>query len=198
MLTPTPLPVQQQLDAKQRLLALAVGVAVGLATPLAALVPLGPTAASAQTKGPAKGSMPGPPQHLPLIAQWCLVSPHPTCIDLEVALTPQQQLWGLQRRAKLPPLRGMWFPTSTPTPLQFWMHLTPEPLDMLFISQQQVVAVVHQAKPCMELPCPSYGPAQAVDGVIELAGGEATRLHIGVGTPVLITPMPGPTTPSGR
>lgn len=144
------------------------------------------------------GTLAGPPQYLPLIAQWCLVSPQQVCIALEMASTAQQQMWGLQRRAKLPPLRGMWFPYAVPTPVQFWMHLTPEPLDMLFIRQQQVVAVVPGAKPCMQLPCPGYGPGQPVDGVIELAGGEAARLRIGVGTPVVITPMDSPLPPSGR
>ena len=157
---------------------------VGVGLQLAALAPM--------------GSLAGPPQHLPLIAQWCLLNPQTTCIDLEMARTAQQQMWGLQQRDKLPPLRGMWFPYAVPTPVQFWMHLTPEPLDMLFISQQQVVAVVAGAKPCMQLPCPSYGPGQPVDGVIELAAGEAARLGIGVGTPVVITPMPGPPPTSER
>ena len=151
-----------------------IRLAMGLT--LAAALPL---SAAAQTA----------PQQLPLSAQWCLAGQPQTCIDLEVARTPQQQSLGLQRRPPLPPLRGMWFPFAVPTPTRFWMHLTPEPLDMLFVSQQQVVAVVTEAKPCMHLPCRSYGPDVPVDGVIELAGGAAARLGIGVGTPVQIRPL---------
>ena len=133
-----------------------------------------------------------PPQTLPITAQWCLVSPQKTCIGLEVAKTPQQQLMGLQLRPKLPPLRGMLFPYQPPMAVKFWMHQTPEPLDMIFVSQQAVVAVYAQTKPCMRLPCRNYGPDQAVDGVIELAAGEAARLGIGVGTQVVISPMDTP------
>lgn len=132
-----------------------------------------------------------PPQQLPITAQWCL-SDRPRCIGLEVARTLQQQSFGLQRRPRLAPLRGMWFPYSTPTPVRFWMHLTPEPLDMLFVRDGRVLLVVTEARPCMHLPCPSYGPDTPVDGVLELAGGEAARLGIRVGTPVAITNLGRP------
>jgi uncharacterized membrane protein (UPF0127 family) len=137
----------------------------------------------------AEGQAARPPQQLPITAQWCL-SGQPVCIGLEVARTPQQQSFGLQRRPRLAPLRGMWFPYSTPTPVRFWMHLTPEPLDMLFVRDGRVVTVVAQARPFMHLPCPSYGPGTPVDGVVELAGGEAARLGLKAGTPVTITPLP--------
>jgi len=136
-----------------------------------------------------------PPQQLPISAAWCLTQTapaQPVCIGLEVARTPQQQLWGLQKRGRLPPLRGMWFPFQTPTPASFWMHLTPEPLDMLFVREGRVIAVVPQAQPCPRLPCRSYGPGVQVDGVVELAGGEANRLGITVGTPVTVTPLKTP------
>ena len=155
-----------------------------IATALA-LAGRGAMPATAQTK-PSQPNQ--PPQQLPLGAQWCLKTPT-QCIALEVARTPQQQSFGLQRRPRLAPLRGMWFPYSTPTPALFWMHLTPEPLDMIFVGEGRVVAVVAQAKPCMRLPCRSYGPGVPVDGVVELAGGEAARLGITPGTPVQITDL---------
>lgn len=146
-----------------------------------------------------------PPQTLPISAQWCLpqtsaalTTTTPACIGLEVARTAQQQSLGLQRRPKLPPLRGMWFPYSSPTPVKFWMHLTPEPLDMIFVRNQQVVAVVANATPCMRLPCRSYGPDTPVDGVVELAGGEAARLGIAVGTAAVILPLATPLPASPR
>jgi len=154
---------------------------------------------------PAGSQAAPPPQQLPITAQWCLpqtsaapTSSSPVCIGLEVARTAQQQSWGLQGRAKLPPLRGMWFPYSSPTPVRFWMHLTPEPLDMIFVRNEQVMAVVANATPCMRLPCRSYGPGMPVDGVIELAGGEAARLGIGSGSPAVILPMATPLPASGR
>jgi len=167
-------------------------LALGLT--LAAALPLGLAPVSAQGTRPDAA----PPQQLPITAQWCLEAPQQVCIGLEVASTPQQQSMGLQRRPALPPLRGMWFPFATPTPTRFWMHLTPQPLDMVFVSQQQVIAVVAQAQPCMRLPCRSYGPSEPVDGVIELAGGEAARLGIGIGSQVVISPMVTPLPAAGR
>lgn len=124
------------------------------------------------------------PQLLPIEARWCL-DPQ-GCIDLEVADDDREQTIGLQLRPPLPPLQGMWFPQAMPTPLRFWMHRTPAPLDMLFVRNGRVIAIEAGAQPCMHLPCRSYGPDQPVDGVLELAAGQATALGIGIDTPVRI------------
>ncbi len=96
---------------------------------------------------------------------------------------------GLQMRPPLPPLRGMWFPYAPPAPARFWMHRTPEPLDMLFIRDGRVIALESSVPPCMHLPCPSYGPDTPVDGVLELGAGQAAALGITVGTSLRITPL---------
>ncbi len=143
------------------------------------------------TRGQARGAS-GPPQTLPVTARWCLEpGKGPGCIGLEVAVTPQQQAWGLQMRPRLPALRGMWFPYDLPTPLRFWMHRTPEPLDIIFLRQGRVIAIA-AAIPCMRLPCPTYGPDEPADGVVELAAGEAKRLGIRVGSPATIERIPPP------
>lgn len=134
-----------------------------------------------------------PPQQLPVTARWCLEPGR--CIGLEVAATASQQALGLQLRPPLPPLRGMWFPYAMPTPARFWMHRTPSPLDMLFIRDGVVVAIEAHTQPCMRLPCPSYGPPQPVDGVVELAAGQAEALGIRVGSPVRIEALGGQPTP---
>ena len=72
-----------------------------------------------------------PPQWLPIGARWC-VAQH-SCIDLEVARSPEQQRLGLMQRPALPPLRGMWFPFATPQPQRFWMFNTLAPLDLSHI-----------------------------------------------------------------
>ena len=57
----------------------------------------------------ADGGEQGPPQYLPIQAQWCLTEDNPPrCIDLEVPSGPRQYSIGLQLRPALPPLRGMW------------------------------------------------------------------------------------------
>jgi uncharacterized protein len=139
-----------------------------------------------------------PPQWLPITAQWCLAPLQPQrCIALEVADTPEKQSKGLQLRPPLPALRGMWFPYSPPSLARFWMHRTPEPLDMLFVQGGRVVAIEAHTQPCLRLPCRSYGPDQEVDGVLELAAGQAEALGIKVGTPVRIEPV-GADAPGGQ
>jgi uncharacterized membrane protein (UPF0127 family) len=127
-----------------------------------------------------------PPQVLPLEAQWCLESG--SCILLEVARTPQQQMWGLQLRPPLKPLRGMLFPFEPAQPVKFWMHRTPEPLDMVFVRSGQVIAIEANVPPCMHLPCRSYGPYALVDGVIELGAGQARLLGIQEGSAAIVAP----------
>ena len=135
----------------------------------------------------------GPPQSLPISAQWCLVrqqqaplQPDPPCILLEQATTHQQQQWGLMGRPPLAPLRGMWFPFEPAIAVKFWMHRTPAPLDMVFVREGRVIAIEANASPCLRLPCPSYGPDDRSDGVVELGAGQAAALGIVVGSPALI------------
>jgi uncharacterized membrane protein (UPF0127 family) len=141
-----------------------------------------------------------PPQFLPITATWCLEKPAqaagsvpPRCIRLEVPRSDREQAMGLQLRPPLPPGRGMWFPYAPPALARFWMHRTPEPLDMIFVRDLMVVALETSVPPCMHLPCPSYGPDMRVDGVLELAAGQAAALGITLGTPVRITPLPAAT-----
>lgn len=137
-----------------------------------------------------------PPQYLPVEARWCLDPSR--CIRLEVADEPHEQAKGLQLRPRLPALHGMWFPFERPTPARFWMHRTPESLDMVFVRDGRVVAIEPRTQPCMQLPCRSYGPDEPVDGVIELAAGQAAAKGIDLGTPVRIEPLSGQLKGDGR
>ena len=128
-----------------------------------------------------------PPQQLPLEAQWCVRDD--TCVLLEVADQPQEQRLGLMQRPALPPLRGMWFPFKPARPLRFWMLNTIAPLDMVFVHQGEVIAIEAEVPICPALPCKGFGPMADADGVIELGAGEAKRLQLDVGDPVVIEPI---------
>ena len=135
-----------------------------------------------------------PPQWLSVAARWCVDQQR--CIDLEVARTPEQQRLGLMRRPALSPLRGMWFPFSTPQPQRFWMFNTLAPLDMIFVRDGRVLDLVRAVPTCAALPCRSYaadvdgnGRADFVDAVIEIGAGEAERLGIDIGDLVRIAPL---------
>lgn len=100
-------------------------------------------------------------------------------IGLEVAETPQQQAIGLMARESLPDDRGMLFPFEPPRPVSFWMKNVLIPLDMVFIRNDEIVAIAHDVPPCEATPCPTYGPdRQAVDYVLELRGGRAAELGL--------------------
>ena len=140
-----------------------------------------------------------PPQFLPIEAEWCLEpSPsagpgaRPACIQLEVPRSSRQYAWGLMKRPRLGPLRGMWFRFEPAAPLSFWMHRTLVPLDMVFLLGGRVIAIEAGAAPCPRLPCRSYGPGVPADGVVELDGGEAARLGIGPGASATIRLLPVP------
>ncbi len=147
---------------------------------------------------PAAGSA---PQQLPITARACLEAPQAaqsTCIQLEVPRSERQYAMGLQRRGPLPLLHGMWFGYEPPAVARFWMHQTPEPLDMLFVRAGRVIQVVAPAAPCMRLPCRSYGPDEAVNGVLEIGAGQAAALGIGVGTAIRVESLSPVLSPSGR
>ena len=66
------------------------------------------------------------------------------------------------------------------------MFNTLAPLDMLFLRDNRVLAIAADVPVCPKLPCPSYGPADPSDGVVELRAGEAGRLGIRPGDRVII------------
>ena len=112
-------------------------------------------------------------------------------IDLEVARTPEEQATGLMFRESLADDRGMLFPIDPPRPASFWMKNVAIPLDMLFIAEREVVAIESNVPPCLEEPCPTYGPeGMPVDAVIEVRGGLAEELGVEVGDAVEVETLP--------
>jgi len=125
-----------------------------------------------------------PAQSLPISAEADIAG---QVIQLEVARTPQEQAMGLMYRTSLPGDRGMLFSFEPPRPVQFWMQDTLIPLDMVFMRDGEVKAIVANAQPCTSNPCPTYGPRrEAVNQVIELAGGRAAALGLAVGDRITI------------
>jgi uncharacterized membrane protein (UPF0127 family) len=142
------------------------------------------------TQGPLKSGekLPTPPlvisslndlgQVLPISAQVKIADKQ---ISLEVARTPQEQEMGLMYRTSLADDRGMLFAFKPPQPVGFWMKNTKIPLDMIFLRNGEVKAIVANVPPCTETPCPTYGPKEIIDQVIELRGGRAAELGLKVG-----------------
>ncbi len=129
----------------------------------------------------------GPGQLLPVSATAVIKG---KIFELEVAQTNQEQALGLMFRSALPDNRGMLFPFSSPRRTSFWMKDVPVALDMVFIRNQEVIAIAPQVPPCPTEPCPSYGPnGQIVDMVLELRSGRAAEIDLQPGDTVTISPL---------
>lgn len=100
--------------------------------------------------------------------------PHEFTVD--VALTPQQQAYGLMNRTSMPADHGMLFVFGDEAERGFWMKNTLIPLDMVFIKKNGVIHHIHEnAQPHDLTTAYSKGPVMAV---LELNGGEASKLGI--------------------
>ena len=101
---------------------------------------------------------------------------------VEVARTPEQQARGLMERQSLAPDKGMVFPYEPPQAVAFWMKNTLIPLDIIFISPGgQILRIEANTVPMSLDP---VGSGDAVEAVLELAGGRAAELGIAAGDKV--------------
>jgi uncharacterized membrane protein (UPF0127 family) len=103
--------------------------------------------------------------------------------DVELALTPQQQAQGLMYRASLARAAGMVFIYRPARRVSMWMRNTAIPLDMLFIAEDgEIVLIAERTVPFSQTTISSGMPVRAV---IEINGGTAARLGIGLGDRVM-------------
>jgi uncharacterized membrane protein (UPF0127 family) len=123
-------------------------------------------------------------QMLPISAQVRFASGE--VVQLEVTRTPEEQSLGLMYRRSLPDDRGMLFSFSPARPVSFWMKNVVIPLDMIFLRDGVVRAIATNVPPCKQEPCPTYGPDETIDQVIELRGGRAAQIGIKVGQQIKI------------
>ncbi len=90
---------------------------------------------------------------------------------LEVADTAEERAVGLMRRTSVPPGTGMLFVYDQPENGRYYMYDVPVPLTAVFARAGRVVFVVDMP-PCREQrpqDCPTYGPDEPFDRVVETA-----------------------------
>ena len=103
--------------------------------------------------------------------------------NVEMALTPEQQMVGLMFRTALADNEGMIFDWGAPRESAMWMRNTLIPLDMVFIAADgRIHRVAERTVPLSLATVESRGPVRAT---LELAGGAAERLNLRVGDRVL-------------
>ena len=102
--------------------------------------------------------------------------------NVEMALTPDQQIVGLMFRNEVPPDGGMLFDWGSPRESTMWMKNTIVPLDMIFISADGTIRrIAENTVPESLAVIDSHGPVRAT---LEMAGGTTARLNIRVGDKV--------------
>ena len=98
---------------------------------------------------------------------------------IEIARTPDEMERGLMFRDRLPPDHGMLFLYEDDRRVSFWMKNTLIPLDLIFAdSTGRIVQIAERAVP---LSTALISSDRAVRAVLEVNGGTADRLHIGIG-----------------
>jgi uncharacterized membrane protein (UPF0127 family) len=108
---------------------------------------------------------------------------------VELAITPQQQAFGLMLRPTVAADAGMLFPEVPPGPVQFWMKNTIAPLDIVFIGPDgKIISIAENAVPYSLVPIPSGG---AVEATLELQGGITATDDINVGDRVVAKQLGG-------
>ena len=133
-----------------------------------------PTATPAQAKTPSMG---------PLVRVEDLVFP------VELADTPDKRIRGLSGRVSLESGTGMLFIFEKPERFRFWMREMEITLDIVWIgSNCEVVDVSENVPfPDPETPLdelPRFSPESRAKFVLEINGGEAAELGLGVGDAV--------------
>lgn len=93
---------------------------------------------------------------------------------VEIADDDRERERGLMHRERLADDRGMLFQFPDVAERAFWMHNTPNSLDIIYIDPYgRIVSIAERATPNSDELIPSNGPAM---GVLELRAGRADEI----------------------
>lgn len=102
-------------------------------------------------------------------------------LQVEVAVTPEEQARGLMYRKQMPEDHGMLFPYGSDRRLSFWMKDTLIPLSIAYIASDGTIKEIYDMKPGSLREVSSR---QSVRYALEVNQGFFDRLGIGVGDTV--------------
>jgi uncharacterized protein len=106
--------------------------------------------------------------------------------EVKVAADRERRAQGLMNVPELPEGVGMLFLFDEPSSGGFWMKNTLVPLDIAYILDDEVVAVL-QMDPCEADPCPSYDPETEYDAALEVEQGALADAGVDAGSTVTWT-----------
>ena len=109
---------------------------------------------------------------------------------MEVAETPEKRRQGLSDRESLDPGAGMLFVYESARPLLFWMVRVQFPLDFVWIRDDCTVGEISRNVPppppdAEDSEIARVSPSGEMQFVLEINGGEAEELGLGVGDEVM-------------
>jgi uncharacterized membrane protein (UPF0127 family) len=100
-------------------------------------------------------------------------------IDIEVALTPDEEQQGLMYRHSMADSLGMLFVFDVEEQQSFWMKNTYIPLDIIYVNaKKEIVSISANCKTLSEDAIPSVGKAMYV---VEVIGGYAAQKGLKAG-----------------
>jgi uncharacterized membrane protein (UPF0127 family) len=111
---------------------------------------------------------------------------NPRNLTIWLADTPERQEQGLMFVRDLPAGEGMLFPQKKPRQMSMWMKNTYIELDMVFIGEKGAIdQIIERVQP---LSLEILKSRKTVAAVLEIKGGEASRLGLKEGDRVAWTP----------
>ena len=115
--------------------------------------------------------------------------PSGAVIEAEVADTPEKLLFGLAFRESLPPDTGMLYIFDTSDRHKVRTKAFTFPVDVIWANESRhVVHLVERAQPCVQDPCPAYGPPpENARYVIETEAGFIKRERLSTGVELKFT-----------
>ena len=103
-------------------------------------------------------------------------------IPVEVADTLNKRSLGLGKRTSLKKSWGMLFVFEKRKPHRFWMKDMQFPLDIIWLDNQRIVHIIHNAKPANSRDEPELKTSPvSVNFVLEIAAGRAAKLRLKTG-----------------
>lgn len=102
-------------------------------------------------------------------------------INLQLAVTEQEQETGLMYRKSLDENSGMLFIYQDEQIRSFWMKNTLIPLDIIFIDSNNRIIDIQSAEPCKKNPCIDYISKYPAKYVLETNQGYSEKNNISIG-----------------
>lgn len=119
-----------------------------------------------------------PEEKLPTRA--CFLSD--VCVDLELAITDEEQRIGLMNRENLPTNAGMLFIYDSDSVKKFWMKNTLISLDIIWLDESDRIVHIESDVPiCKKDPCDIYGPDFPARNVLEVNAGFVEENDVWIG-----------------